>query len=440
MEITNPNLVELWKLVSDNTVWRVSTSPEAEYSAVSTWDKNIYFLDKNGKVLWKNETNEIVGDLKICDDNSVIYGSFDKNVYLVDTKGKQKWKFKTESMVRGIGIAKEKILAGTWDGILYFLSKRGSLLRKQDIKTRITTVDIDSNAKFVCVGSDDRNAYVYDGEGELLWKYQTGNYITKTAISGDGEYILIGSADAFLYLFEKSGKLLWKYNTNGLISSVGISNSGEYTACCLSSYLYFFDRDGRLIWLYKARGDIFDFDMSETGGYIIMGRGDNLACLYENVATVEEDIAYTKELLEDARKKEIDVTKAEESYLNAKMHYKEKEMDKALKALYNTKENIKEAINEKRIELVSSVLPTLEKELEKLKNEGKEVKELENVVNRCSSCLETGRVLSAEIYAKKGVELMDKIFGKVGQKMCNSCGKVVREIWKSCPYCKKKLV
>jgi outer membrane protein assembly factor BamB len=129
---------------------------------------------KDGKTLWKFNTNGKISAPPRIDEKSVYFGSWDGNAYALDVStGIKKWSFKT-----GWGIDNTPIIS---DNLVY-------------------------------VGSNDNNFYALNkNNGELIWFYNCKSAIHSSPVVY-GEYVFFGSDDGRLYALNKTnGDLEWNF-------------------------------------------------------------------------------------------------------------------------------------------------------------------------------------------------------------------------------------
>jgi WD40 repeat protein len=72
----------LWSYETGGNVWDVSVSADGSYIAAGSYDKKVYFFNREGRLLWSYETGDYVESVSVSADGSYIAaGSDDRNVY-----------------------------------------------------------------------------------------------------------------------------------------------------------------------------------------------------------------------------------------------------------------------------------------------------------------------------------------------------------------------
>ena len=242
-----------------DVVTSVAISADGKYVVAGSDDNYVYFLDKNGNILWKYKTGWIVPSVAItCDGKYAVAGSWDGYVYFFDKNGNLLWKYKTGLMVGPVSITPD-----------------GSYIAAGSLE--------DTNNNGYPDSEDKDYVYFFDKNGNLLWKYEIGDWSCSVSITPDANYIVVGSRDGYVYFFDKNGKLLWEYKTGGAIISVAISSDGEYVAAgSLDDYVYFFDKNENLLWKYKTGADVNSVAISADGKYVVAGSDDGYFYFFSN--------------------------------------------------------------------------------------------------------------------------------------------------------------
>lgn len=213
--------------------------PKKGKDVIKACNKHIYFIEK-GKVLWKK-------NIKVKPGIRLMPAFTLNSEYVIVYAQKRK----SQGFDFG-DVVKE----------IYFFSKEGDLLCKEDIEYSI----------LMGIGND----YVIykrleDKEGEIgfrdrigivgpkgkLWEKDMGvngvNTIHYATVSEDGERIILGDMWGFrVYCYNKKGQLLWEFETEEDVSGISMSKNNRYVAAaschsCLF-YHYLISENGKLLW------------------------------------------------------------------------------------------------------------------------------------------------------------------------------------------------
>ncbi|MFH1773423.1 MAG: DUF5711 family protein [Methanobacteriota archaeon] len=269
----------LWNYEVGSGAWSVSTSAGGEYTAVGSFDNNVYLFDSAGRLLWKYKTGDIVWSVSTSADGKYIAaGSKDNSVYFFDSTGSLLWEYKTRDTAWSVSVSSDGryITAGSFDNNVYLFDSTGSLLWNRRTGDGILSVSTSADGKYIAAGSKDNSVYFFDSTGKLLWNYKTEDIVLSVSMASDGSYIAAGSFDDNVYLFDSTGRLLWKHKTKDTVWSVSVSSDGRYVvAGSRDNSVYLFDSAGKLLWEYKTNDEVWDVSISADGSYIAAGSFDN---------------------------------------------------------------------------------------------------------------------------------------------------------------------
>ena len=223
--------------------------------------------------VWEYRTGGIVRDLSFSSINGdVAVASFDKNIYFISKEGKLLWKYPTAGHVKDVFLTPKYLSVSSEDGILYFFERGGNLKWKYQTSGRCRDVASTYNGDYTIGGSDDSHVYFIDGKGKLLWKYKTGGWVGRVCISSNAETIACGSVDKNIYCFDKNGGVKWKYKTSSWINSIITTNDGKYVISGSNDgNIYFFSSNGELLWVFDAGSPIVRIVCSANAEYIAAG-------------------------------------------------------------------------------------------------------------------------------------------------------------------------
>ncbi len=308
----------------------VSLSSDGNYVAAGSKDGNVYFFDREGKLLWKHgghlaslssdgsyiaiesenkvnlfdrngnllwnfghylgeyaliggeiwsglssvafEGNHIVAAFHYFDDMNIII-----KIFLLDLQGNRLWEYDPHGAKPFFHVSISSdgaFVTAVRKNEVHFLNKEGKLLWEYK-KDKICRGSISPDGSYIFIVNYSNDIQLLDKEGKLLWSYRTDGRIGCYDISSDGSYIAAGSDDNKIYFFSKNGNLLWISETNGMIQSVAITQDGSFiTAGSKDNNIYFLNRDGELLWKYKTGGEVHGIAISSDGSYIAGGSQD----------------------------------------------------------------------------------------------------------------------------------------------------------------------
>ncbi|MDO8727292.1 MAG: protein kinase [Candidatus Methanoperedens sp.] len=294
----------------------VVVSSNGSYILASFNDPNkpikiIYYLNKEGDLLWKYETNKTIPEIMISSNGSYIATVFSslnlKNKYevsLFDKEGKLHWNIPwTPSSLNISGNEKEtwifKKLSISFDGTyivttyqkgehvsngseINLINNVGQLLWKKEIPDEINDIAVSDDGSIVVNGGiykrelDKATDIVYfiDREGNIIKKFE--NDMNLVSISNDGSFMVKVSDNNNISLLDNKGEILWKYeinNSNYWISQIDTSPDFSYVAILEDNkhYINVFNK-GNLLGSYYTEVPVM-MQISSNGSYIVSASG-----------------------------------------------------------------------------------------------------------------------------------------------------------------------
>ena len=203
-------------------------------------------------------------------------GSTDGSLYSLEAKnGEVVWKVETQDVVRGRALLTERaIYFGSDDGALRAVDlERGQLIWKFQTSAKIIAQPtVDEHA--VYFGSADGYVYSVDSlTGKLRWRSRTGAAVEAAPVIA-GDRVLVASFDNFVYALARStGDRLWKRRLENRISAAPIvEGDASLVAPLHGDYVaVFLNADGRRVNFYQLDKD-FEIvaDPIFTGGTLVL--------------------------------------------------------------------------------------------------------------------------------------------------------------------------
>ena len=170
---------------------------------------------KRPKILWEYHIPKglIEASVIIGKDSNIYVGSWNGCLYALSPKGSLLWKFCTQDAIRGaVAIGKDgSIYLASKDGCLYALTPWGELKWKFATKGKISSSPLIDGNGTIYITLHDRFLYALNTEGNLKWNLEIGYMSASSpALSRDGGTLYLASYNGFLYAVSVEGKILWK--------------------------------------------------------------------------------------------------------------------------------------------------------------------------------------------------------------------------------------
>ncbi len=271
---------ELWRFPSSDVFSGFRLGEDAIYA--SCFDRNIYAISLNGKLLWKFRTNGKVGNEPFLWKGRIYFGSEDGNFYCADLHGRMLWKFATNYPIAATPVVHKGLaLFGDFSGNFYALDARtGSLGWK--FRTGAGTGGCTVHNDRIFVSSLNKTLYALSLDGKELWRYKSDKHIpTSIFCKPYKEMIFVGSREGGMSAIStKDGRKIWEFPTSEMVLSYSdISEGVLYFGCCDNAFYAVDASTGRLVWSFKAHGPNVA-GCSVSGGNVYFGSWDcNAYCL-----------------------------------------------------------------------------------------------------------------------------------------------------------------
>lgn len=275
-----------WGKHVDGMIWSVDISGNGKYMAAGADLGNnrgmVYFIDKDGNILWSQEEDRIIGKVSLSRDGSYVLASgyqikggagqvyANPSVYLFDQSGKLLWNFQNTNSTSLT--PDNQFFGGSIDPLgknililadyqIFFLDRSGNLLWNHKMDGRDGPNKISEDGSTIAIGTihdKEDNVWeltVFDNLGNLKWRYKGIDGIVQgnaLAISSDGQNVVIGSMASGeygnLYKFDKTGNIIWqRNNVPGGVLNVDMSGDGSSIVVGTNNGMLLFNGDGEEI-------------------------------------------------------------------------------------------------------------------------------------------------------------------------------------------------
>jgi len=411
----------MWKYKTGESVESVSVSPDGSYIAAGSRDDgNVYFFNREGKLLWKHKPPGVIGGcdavgaISVSSDGSYIAVGGDYVLFLFSREGKLLWSYETGWGVRDVSVSSNGsyIVEADDAGLVRLFSREGERLWSKSG----CYVDISSDSSFIAVGDDDGSVSLLNREGKLLWSQKITDFgVVVTSISSDGSYIAassyvsIGSCDnQNVYFFNKQGKLLWSYNIGNDVRSISVSSDGSYIAVGPEDdNIYLLNKEGKLLCKYETSGWVDSVSVSSDGFYIVAGSDNNIYFIAHEKLLARHAIDEAKTIV--SQQKTVNVAEAEsmlsqaEQVFKAGNYVKAKSLAEQAKATVGETKNLSILANKSILQAKATI--------ESEKSEGFNLDDAESLLSRAEQAFKSGDYTNAKSLseqAKRKAEIIVK--------------------------------
>ncbi len=277
----------LWNVSTGSAVTTVDIADSRGYVAAGTDRGDVILLGRNGEYYWTRSIAGPVRDLAFSGDGRALAVGGER-IALYDYQGKENWNFSTVAAppaapqtIVSVAITQDGnyIAAGSDNGVIYFIGKRGNMIWQSLARGPVTAVDTNRDGSLIAVGSRDRALQVYGRPGMLSWVMPTvmptGASILALALSEDGRFIVVGKEGGDVECYRPDEGLLWRDRIGGDVVTVDVSRRGEAAAAgTADGTIRLFGGESAMRWSFGAGAPVRAVALSENGDYLAAGAGD----------------------------------------------------------------------------------------------------------------------------------------------------------------------
>lgn len=201
---------------SINDLYPITSITPYRNDIVVTTNDSIYYCE-NDRIQWMHEYNPV--SKPYVWDNFIVFQS--KMLQALDTKGNSKWEIEIEGSMIGDNIVpiRDKLVVPTTKGIIYFISKNGTILHKVNCDAPFVTRPV-SFGQMVCVVTADGYLYAIDVVlGVSIYRKYIGKVLDNGIFANYPEmYIVTPASIQKIHLLRD--EIIWKYDNSGIVAAV----------------------------------------------------------------------------------------------------------------------------------------------------------------------------------------------------------------------------
>ncbi len=275
----------LWSYLTSFPIC-TAISSNGEYVVVGIRSQGIFYLSREGEIMWNYESGASYIDVQISSDGSkVVASTSDGYVLYFNKEGKKLWSYRFSNKFVPISMSSDGsfvAVGGSYEVIL--LSKLGDTLLNPEVDCEVQKIVMSSDGNFLLVVGEDK-LFFLSGEGEVLWSSEVEGEVTSIAFSSDGSNVAVAniwnegySTKGRVFFYNSFGELLWSYDT-GSWAVVSMSADGNYVVCG-GEELFVLDRKGNLLWSYSTGKSLINIvSLSKDGRSVVIGTGGRVIFL-----------------------------------------------------------------------------------------------------------------------------------------------------------------
>ncbi len=202
------------------------------------------------------------------------------------------WKYKTQRSIRCEACTSDgkKILAGSENGIVYFIDHKADSPWRYETTGSIVDIDISPEGRYGLFCSSKNVVELIDCQkgGESIWKKEMGRKrVNSVAISSEGSTIAV-SSQFEIKLFDLRGTEIKSYKTEEIMKFLDLTADGGVMVVASEQNLYAIsnDRGPNMIRKFGHQEAIRSLSISKTGNFIAVGTQEGDVLLLDNAGVL----------------------------------------------------------------------------------------------------------------------------------------------------------
>ncbi len=247
----------IWSYNTDGRILSIVTSYHGSYIVAGTRiqemhaDDNehqgsVYFFDKTGNLIWKYDSTRKIGTVAVSDDGQYVLASgyqiapgpagiYENGaMYFLDKNGNMLWDYTPNDygqiLVSSLSSDGSHVAAASGNNLVYF-DNSGKKLWNYTSSSAINVISVSSDGSNV-ITSSGNVIHFFDKKGNLLWTFNTDYGAGQTRISPDGKYIITSDTpsgyDGKIYFIDNKGSLIKESQIGSPVLSLSISEDSSH--------------------------------------------------------------------------------------------------------------------------------------------------------------------------------------------------------------------
>ncbi|MBB6637304.1 PQQ-binding-like beta-propeller repeat protein [Cohnella thailandensis] len=246
---------EEWAIEGAGDITSINASEDGARLAVGTHGSKAVVFDKDGQALYEKPAKNVITDVALLDDGTLLAASDDRHLYAYDSAGGVRWDADMKRQVKSVSASNDgsvvAVVVQRSNELLFVNGQTGETTGSAAIGTVMKTVRVSGNGEWIVAAAADQFLHLVGKDGQVLRKFGAGGQIASIAVTDDGD-TAVGTNANQVELFDAEGRKTASYGTRDSVSAVAFSNDGKLLGGAdLSGNFYIFDRNGKKLWEEK---------------------------------------------------------------------------------------------------------------------------------------------------------------------------------------------
>ncbi|RUS46680.1 PQQ-binding-like beta-propeller repeat protein [Cohnella sp. AR92] len=244
-----------WAIEGAGDITSINASEDGTRLAVGTHGSKAVVFDQEGQLLYEKQAKNVITDVVLLDDGTMLVASDDRHLYAYDSAGNTRWDTDMKRQVKSVSASNDgsaiAVVIQRSNELLFVNGQTGEQTGTASIGTVMKSVRVSGNGEWIVAATADQFLHLVGKDGQVLHKFGARGQISSIAVTNDGE-TAVGTNANQVELFDSQGKRITAYGTRDSVSAVAFSTDGKLLGVAdLSGNFYIFDRGGKKLWEEK---------------------------------------------------------------------------------------------------------------------------------------------------------------------------------------------
>lgn len=230
-------------LKTNGQIRGIATSDDRIF--LTSWDKNIYCVSKDMKVLWKKQVDSFPFGIS-AGKNFVVYTTNSGTMAVFDNEGNPLWDKKFEGTVECVKVSEGRIYTGTYKGEALVFDANGNLLWNFNCNDIIKSICI--GKQFYVYTTATGRVFMFRDDGTMYWVQQEPSPAITSETAENR--IAVGFFNNSILFFDKTGKILQRLEENTKLNTLMFRDATTFITGtqCVNIYQNFSDENVEILY------------------------------------------------------------------------------------------------------------------------------------------------------------------------------------------------
>jgi hypothetical protein len=203
------------------------------------------------------------------------------NIYVYNDDRRLIYREHVKGRLFQVAVLPDRVLAGTWDGMLYCFG-RDELLWQTNLESPISTIAVSSGAAEIVAGTWNGSIVAFRSNGELLWQNRLDDGICALSVAKAGTPIAAGSYAGHLALLDGEGEKIWLRDMQTAVVKAAFTlHAQDLIVATQDRMLNRINVENQqVVWECSTGSALFDFALSGNDRRLVGASRDGRLLIY----------------------------------------------------------------------------------------------------------------------------------------------------------------